>query len=144
MNGWIVDLSNGERVTQQDVEGEISAWWRLKRRCDTERLNILKLYMQLDGQIVLSIDGQHRGYWQAQKAHIGQFEIDDPAYHWRGIGYVDEFMVHCMWIARPGAKVDMFPNTEIIINPLTQQPHVLSAREIRFAPGEAQIVWSNT
>lgn len=147
IDGWIVDLSNGWKVSQDDVEGEISAWWRLKSLCDTSKINIIKLAMMINGEIVLSIDGQHAGYWQAQKMHMGQFDGDnfnDPALHWKGIGYVDELIVQCMWVARPEAKPDIFPNAVPIINPHTGKTMVLSARETRFAPAESQIIWSNT
>ena len=146
IDGWIADLSNGWKLSQDDTEGAISAWWRLRQLCSASQLNIVKLSMMINGEIVLSIDGQHAGYWHAQKMHMGQFDGDngnDPKLHWRGIGYVDELIVTCMWIARPEAKPDLFPNVRPIINPNTGQTMVLSAQEVRFAPTESQIIWSN-
>lgn len=147
IDGWAVELSNGWLIHQEDAEGAISAWWRLKALCDENKINIIKLMMMINGEIVLSIDGQHAGYWHAQKLHMGQFDggnYDDPALHWRGIGYVDELIVTCMWIARPEAKPDLFTDVRPIINPNTGQTMVLSAMETRFAPTESQIIWSNT
>lgn len=143
-DGWKVQLSDGREYDQDDAQGHISAWLRLKEMCKRDRVGIVRLALVL-GDTVLEVKNNAVGYWQAQKMFASLFgnNNDDPDLHWRGIGYVDDdgIHVHIKWIARPDARIVGDPSG--VYRVMNRDKVVcLAEDETRLAVTQNNIIWN--
>lgn len=142
-DGWYAVLSDGREFRQEDLDGYLSAWLRLKSLCEKDRVYITRLFLTV-GTVTIEIGDQKLGYWQAQKMVVSEFYSgEDIDHHWRGIGYVDNIgRVIIRWLAYPHTPLALeIPNVYTVLN--DNRVVALAADEIRLASTQTQIIWSD-
>lgn len=145
-DGWFAELYDGKSLRQDDAEGAVSAWYRMKEYCEKHNTFIRRLGMTL-GKVTISIDDAEnlQGFWQAQRMWVGDHDYtytSDPNWHWRGIGFVNPIMIaECRWLAYPSAPYRETFGVDSVLNPQNGQIVAITKYENRVAITEKQIIW---
>lgn len=100
--GWIASLSNGETVFESpSTSGEISAWQKLRARCEKEGISVTQIRLQLGGLTFIGANNAD-GYCQCWEQHLNLFDKTKPPLLFRGIGSVIEEHVFITWVDSSG------------------------------------------
>lgn len=125
MDAWIANLSDGSTKVEEWLTGYLSPWQRLIDYCKKNGCYVTNLRLTI-GSRTLSCKPNAVGYWQAHGMPAVQgIECDEELHRWRGIGHVENGMVHIIWGAR---------------DPQTHQIAVW--QDARPAKNQAQIIWA--
>lgn len=111
---WLVSLSDGRTLFQDQTPGLPSAWTRLKEWVSSTDVYITNVRLEAYGRKVVSTPFRHaetgekqvQGYWHSYKmgrvVHAGtNIEIG-----FMGIGYIQNDMIHITWIRDDGHEIE--------------------------------------
>ena len=87
---WVVDLSNGERIWQDDNRPEIfpaSAWLRLRQYLEETSADIIRMFIQFRSHIEFPLPENAEGYYFA-KGSLAFLE-DNSTMNLAVLGYLD-------------------------------------------------------
>jgi hypothetical protein len=97
---WIATLSSGHTVFQDVIPNQISAWRRLQKVVKLNGWHITNLRLQAYGHnIAMPPCHEVSGYWQASR--ISKL-VNFPEIIDRGIGYIQDNILHITWISSDG------------------------------------------
>lgn len=122
---WIAELSNGQRVYQDDGRPglqEYSAWIRLKDYCKQEGIYITNLYLQFRSNHVHPLPAKAEGYFFSHKSAI--FSWGGETYGFYLVGHVEGDVI----------KVKEYKVPELIL---------FREEERSVDSGKGNIIWTN-
>jgi len=99
---WIVDLSNGITVYQDDDRSgkEKVAWKRLRKYCDSENVDIINMRLKFRSHTVPIDSGDDiDGYYFAYGAHK-EFDEEITRQHYV-CGFCQQGIINCCWYSTP-------------------------------------------
>ena len=125
MDAWIASLADGSTKNEDWVAGHLSPWQRLMEYCKTQNTYVTNLRLTMGNQ-TKSCTPNAAGYWQAHGMPAVQgVECDEELHKWRGIGWVENDIIHIIWGAR---------------DPQTHK--TVWWMDSRAAKNQAQVIWS--
>jgi hypothetical protein len=125
MDSWIANLADGSTHVEDWKPGFLSPWQRLMDYCKKQGTYVTNMRMTI-GKRTVNCPSNAAGYWQAHGMPAVQgMECDEELHKWRGIGHVENGLVHIIWGAR---------------DPVSH--NVVFWHDSRSAKNQAQIIWA--
>jgi hypothetical protein len=106
---WVVDLSNGERIYQDENRPGVNpkAWLRLREYVCENHLAITNLFLQFRSNIVTPLPKNAKGYYFVNAILAALGDGDQRLIHYFNIGYYDGDVIHITkWQAPELLQVD--------------------------------------
>ena len=107
-NRWIVNLSNGQVVFEDNRPGHDSAWIRLKKYVKENNLHITNIRLPAYGKNISVVpyrdnngNPQISGYWHLKRSNSVlslNSDVCVPATVDHGIGYILNNQIHIVWL----------------------------------------------
>lgn len=93
---WLAQLSTGEVVKEEWIDGDISPWQRLMEKCKVANVYITDMILVDKHKPVVALPRNAIGYWHANAMHAIQ---GLESFTYPGIGWVADGMLHIVWYA---------------------------------------------